>query len=85
MAKNENGNASEMEDASKPLKAQVDRAAYGLRSEVDRSVNRGRELVREHPIAALGIALGVTFAAGAITGAQMHRRMKSKQSEVNAA
>jgi hypothetical protein len=50
------------------LKAKVAKAEDDLRSRVGKSVKMGKKVVREHPVAAVGVALGATLAAGAIAG-----------------
>ncbi len=68
-----------VDDASKNLKAGVEKAQDRIRAGIDRmndGVTKGKKAVKEHPTAALGVALGATFAAGAIAGLQLERRMK---------
>jgi len=75
MAKQANKMVSDMEDASKNLKASVEKAGNQLRTGVD----KGKNAVKDHPVAALGVALGATFAAGAIAGARAHQKFAKKQ------
>jgi ElaB/YqjD/DUF883 family membrane-anchored ribosome-binding protein len=72
-----------MAQASKNLKASVEKAQDGIRSGMGRmskGVEQGKKVVKDHPMAALGIAIGATFAAGAIAGSQLERRMKKAKS-----
>ena len=65
---------SDLEGASKNLKASMGKAGDELRSGVD----KGKRAAKDHPVAALGVALGATFAAGAIAGASAHRKFAKK-------
>jgi ElaB/YqjD/DUF883 family membrane-anchored ribosome-binding protein len=90
MARQGNKMASQLEDMSKNLKESVDDASKNMRTSVERAqdnlragmdrmskgVEQGKKVVKDHPVAALGIAIGATFAAGAIAGSQIERRMR---------
>lgn len=85
MARQGNKMVSELEDASKNLKASVEKAgddlrkaSDNLRTAVTKSVDEGKRVVKDHPAATLGVAIGASFAAGAIVGSRMERRMKNK-------
>ncbi|MDA4117168.1 MAG: hypothetical protein OK455_02370 [Thaumarchaeota archaeon] len=68
------GNASKtLETASKTLQDRVEKAGTDLREEVE----RGKKAVKEHPNTAVGIALGATFAAGVVAGAEVSRMRKN--------
>jgi ElaB/YqjD/DUF883 family membrane-anchored ribosome-binding protein len=94
MARQGNKMASQLEDASKSLKEGVDDASRNLKTGVEKAqdsirlgmgrmskgVEQGKKVVKDHPMAAIGIAIGATFAAGAIAGSQLERRMKKTKS-----
>lgn len=72
-----------VDDASKNLKANVEKAQDNLKTgmnRVNKGIEQGKQIVKDHPTAALGIAIGATFAAGAIAGSQLERRMKKSKS-----
>jgi hypothetical protein len=62
--------------ASKTLRSDVEAAGENLRG----AVEGGTKAVKEHPKAAIGAALGATFAAGVVAGAQVAKMRKGRKS-----
>ncbi len=72
------GKASKtLSDAAESLKESVEKATKSVRS----GVEKGRIAVKEHPKAALGVALGASFAAGAIAGAAFRNSAKKSRAK----
>lgn len=75
MAKQARDIASDLEEASKTLRLKLKDAEDDFRQ----GVEKGRQAAKDHPKAALGIALGAAFAAGAIAGAEVVRARKKSE------
>ena len=76
--------AKQRSDMISDVRSRIEKTGSDLRDGAQRAgdslsngVKVGKKAVKEHPKAALGIALGATFAAGVIAGTQVSRMRKN--------
>jgi len=75
MAKQANkGTSHAIEDAEDEIRTSVDKTKENLQAGLD----KGKKMVKQHPSAAVGVALGATFAAGAVAGATLLKTKKKR-------
>lgn len=61
-------------DAEDETRTSIENTKESLQAGVD----KGRKMVKQHPNAAVGVALGATFAAGAVAGAALLKTKKKR-------
>jgi ElaB/YqjD/DUF883 family membrane-anchored ribosome-binding protein len=70
------GGSSAVQESIDYLRNELEQRLSDLRKQVDESVEPGREVIRERPFAAMGVALGAGVLAGVFLGVFLGRQSK---------